>query len=77
MSKFNMDTLAANLRGERAKKRMSMEQVAKAIGVSSSTIKNWESGENIPLIDSIASLAELYGTTVDDLIGFKKAQHSA
>lgn len=77
MNEFNMEVLATNLRIERAKKRMTQEQVAKAIGASQAAVQKWESGESVPLIEAVALLAQLYGTTVDDLIGFKSVKHSA
>lgn len=73
MSKFDMGVLAANLRGERAKARMSQEQVAKAIGGSQGAVQKWESGECVPAVDSVFALAALYGVGIDELCGWKPA----
>lgn len=73
MSKFEMATLAANLRGERAKARMSQEQVARAIHSSQGAVQKWESGECVPGVDSVFALAELYGVGPSELCGWQPA----
>ena len=73
MSKFDMETLAANLRGERAKARMTQEQVARAIGGSQGSVQKWEAGEVVPAVDSVYALASLYGVGISELCGWKPA----
>ena len=78
MSDFDMKTLADNLRGERAKTRMSQEQAARKIGVSQASIQKWEAGEVVPTIESIFALANLYGIEIDTLCGRQApSKHSA
>lgn len=66
---FDKQKLAANLRAERARKGFSQEKVANAIDVSSSAVRNWESAENIPGVESMFALADLYDTSIDELCG--------
>ena len=46
----------------------SQEQIAEKINISRQAYSKWESGATIPDIEKCASLAEVYGTTVDSLI---------
>lgn len=64
-----MKSLAANLRAERARTRLSQRQVAQIVGCSQGALQKWEAGECVPNIDSVWALAELYGVTVDKLSG--------
>lgn len=67
---FDNETLAGNLRANRARVRMSQNEVAKAIGVSEASVNNWENALYIPGVDSIYALADLYHTSIDQLAGF-------
>ncbi len=68
---FNKEMLAANLRGYRARTRMTQEEVAKKIGVNTNTIVNYENGINPPSYETAWKLADLYGVTLDQLGGRK------
>ena len=67
MSEFSMKNMAANLRAERARTRLSQHKVARLVGCSQGALQKWEAGECVPAMDSAYSLAELYGVTVDSL----------
>ena len=64
-----METLGNRLRMFRNEKHMTLDDVAKAIGVSRQTIQRYETGviPNIPP-DKIPKLASLFNTTTDYLI---------
>lgn len=47
---------------------MSQEEVASRIGISRQAYQKWESGESIPDINKCASLASIYGVSIDSLI---------
>lgn len=47
---------------------LSQEKVAERVGISRQAYAKWESGESIPDIDKCASLASLYGVSIDSLI---------
>lgn len=47
----------------------SVYRVAKALGVSKSTVYRWESGESEPGILAVCRLADLLGVTTDELLG--------
>lgn len=64
------DVLAANLRAERARRRLPRAAVAQAAGVSEATVGNYEraGGRKRPDLGTIASLAKVYGLTVQQLM---------
>ena len=47
----------------------SQEQVAKMIGISRQAYAKWENGSTNPDVDRAASLADVYGITLDELMG--------
>ena len=55
------------LRSARTNVGMSREGVAKAVGVSLSTIKNWENGITFPTQPQIEKLCGIYGVPYDGL----------
>ena len=55
------------LRGARANAGMTQDYVAKAIGVSVSTVKNWEKGITFPNQPQIEKLCDLYNVPYDGL----------
>ena len=44
-------------------------QVANALQVSEITVRSWNNGHKKPTIDTLSSLADLYGVTTDYLLG--------
>ena len=46
----------------------SQEEIAGKIGISRQAYAKWESGATVPDIEKSARLAQVYGTTVDDLL---------
>lgn len=67
--KFDSETLAGNLRGLRAKSRMSQQDVADALGVDANTITNYEAGRTVPSFEKAWMLASLFGVSLDALGG--------
>lgn len=52
----------------RTMRGLSQEQVAERIGISRQAYGKWEKGETVPDVEKCAVLAELYGTTIDELV---------
>lgn len=67
--KFDSETLAGNLRGLRAKSRMSQQDVAAALGVDANTITNYEAGRTVPSFEKAWMLANLFDVSLDALGG--------
>lgn len=52
----------------RKEKEMTQEQLAERLGVSNRTVSRWETGSNIPDLDVLIELADLYGVDIRELI---------
>ena len=57
-----------NLRKYRKAAKLTGEQVAREIGVSSQTYWNWEQGRNEPGASKVKPLADLFGVSVEELL---------
>lgn len=60
-----------NLRSLRVEKGYSLQQVAEGTGLPKASLCHWESGERQPAADVLPKLAEFYGITTDELLGYK------
>ncbi len=57
------------IRACREKAGLSQAQLAEAIFATRQTVGNWERGVTLPEIHSLQLLADVFGTTVDELLG--------
>lgn len=64
----NRTQIAANLRAARARRRVTQAQAAEVIGVSVSTLRNWETAHTPVNTDALCELAALYDCDVGDLM---------
>lgn len=76
-----METLGQRVLKLRKDKKMSREALGAKIGVSKTSVKNWEDGENIPKLEYLQLLAEYFKCSVEYLTegtgdgdNFKKIQ---
>jgi len=60
-----------NLPALRKSKGITQEQPSKELSVSRVTLARWESGRFQPSLDYIIKLAEYFGVSIDDLVGYK------
>ena len=58
-----------NLIELRRTRGMSQEELGDAVGVSRQTVSKWETGQTTPEMDKLIALAELFGLTLDALVG--------
>lgn len=61
--------LSKRLMELRMKNGLTQGQVADAVGVSRQSISKWELGEAVPGTEKMKKLGELYGLSVDALLG--------
>lgn len=54
-----------SMKAIRVNKNMKQKEAADAIGVSVSTLKNWESGKSFPNQPMIDKICEVYGVPYD------------
>lgn len=64
--------LGANIKEYRLKKGYTQEQLAYELGVSSQTVSRWENGTTYPDIVMLPIIAELFDTSIDNLIGYTR-----
>lgn len=71
--RFSKEVFAANLRAARAAIRMSQQELADAVGVSQSTIVEYESGDGYtPGADKIVAICRVVKKSPNELIGWKE-----
>ena len=56
-----------NIAAERARKKMSLEDLAKQLGVTRKTIYNWENSGRIPQ-NALEQMSEIFGVSIDYLL---------
>ena len=66
---FNEKIFADKIRSLRISKNMTQGQLAQLINSNNKTVNGWERGIRVPSIDVIWQLADVFGVTVDELIG--------
>ena len=69
--------VAKNLIELRKRKNFTQGELAEMLNYSDKTISKWENGDSLPDISVLASLAEIYGITLDDLIHENAAEKVA
>ena len=60
-----------DLKSLRIEKGYSLQQVADGTGLPKTSLFHWESGTRQPAADVLPKLAEFYGITTDELLGYK------
>ena len=63
------DRMNRRLKEARQQKKIKLTEIAEIIGVSQPTMSSWEAGRADPSLENLVKLAEIYGVTVDYLLG--------
>ena len=66
-----MGIFAERLKELRKERNMSELQLAKVLGVSSTTINRWGRGLRVPNLDSLLLLARFFDVSIDYLCGLE------
>lgn len=64
---MNATLFGTLLKKLRKQANMNQEQLADTLGVSTSAISKWETGKNLPDIEKITALANIFSMSVEDL----------
>lgn len=64
-----MSKLAQNLKANREYAKLSQKDLAKKLNTTYKTISHWETGYSEPSIQQLIELANLFDTTIDELVG--------
>lgn len=67
---------ALNVKNIRVRKELTQAEVAGALGVSSVVYSRYETGARQPSIDILVRLADIFGVTVDYLLGRQDIEDS-
>ena len=60
--------VAKNLAELRKAKNLKQSELGASVGYSDKTISKWENGASVPDIAALASLADFFGVSVDDIL---------
>ncbi len=52
---------------------LSQEELGERLYVSRQTVSQWETGQTVPSVDSLARLREIFGVSIDELLGLTPA----
>ena len=66
-----MKDFSANLRYFRKRKKLTQEELANKLGVIRATYWAYEKGSIMPPYDKLEQLADIFGITIDELMGRK------
>ena len=58
-----------NLKVLRTENKLSQASLAKAVGVTQQCISEWEKGNMEPTLSNLWALSEIFGVTIDELVG--------
>ena len=64
-------SLSENISRLRKEKGMTQEQLAESLGVTFASVSKWERGVATPELNLIAEMADLFGISLDALVGFE------
>lgn len=66
---FNMENVGLKISELRKAKNMTQMELADKMNISFQAVSNWERGNSMPDISKLPELAQLFGVTVDELLG--------
>lgn len=69
--------IGAKIRMLRKEKKMTQEELAEYLHISSQAVSKWETGASSPDIDTLPKLAICFGTTPDNLLDFDQSKLDA
>ena len=68
---FNMQKIGRKIAALRKEKNMTQMELADKLGISFQAVSNWERGNSMPDIAKLPELAEIFGASLDELLGEK------
>ncbi|MBE6759794.1 MAG: helix-turn-helix transcriptional regulator [Ruminococcaceae bacterium] len=69
-------SLSRNIRSLRRERRMTQEMLAEALGVTVGAVHKWETGASLPEIRLLLEMADLFGVSMDALLGYEMRANS-
>ena len=62
-------TLGERIKEQRNKNGFSQEKIADLVGISRQAVTKWESGQSVPSMSNLMTLAEVFGVPLSELAG--------
>ena len=69
-------TVGEKIQTYRKQLGMSQEELGQKLLVSRQTISLWEKGQTVPTIDNLIRLREIFGVSVDEILGFENIEQN-
>ena len=63
-------TIGKNVKRLRQNKGITQEQLGEMLGISSQAVSKWENGSALPDITVLPKLADYFGISIDELMGY-------
>lgn len=63
--------MGGRLRAGRTAKKMTLEEIGKALGVSAQAVSQWEYGQATPAVDKLVTLVQMLELQIDEVLGLK------
>ena len=67
-------SIGTKIKNLRRKRGMTQEQLAEFVGISFQAISKWECGIALPDITLVPRLAQIFGTTTDELFDYHSSE---
>ena len=64
-------SLPDNIRTLRKARKLTQEQLAESLGVTTGAVHKWEAGLSVPELEMLIKMADLFDTSVDSLLGYR------
>ena len=64
-------TIGEKIKSYRKQLGLSQDELGQKLLVSRQTISLWEKDQTVPTIDNLSRLREIFGVSVDEILGFK------
>lgn len=58
-----------NIKKYRTQHNMTQQQLADALHVTQGAVYQWENGKTKPMIAKLLQMAQMFGCTIEDLVG--------
>lgn len=65
----NQSDIHTRLKGIRIQKGYTQEEIANKLNISRQAVSRWETGKASPDVDNLTLLGEIYGVSVDEILG--------
>lgn len=69
-------TVGEKIQQYRKQLKMSQDELGQRLLVSRQTVSLWEKDQTLPTIDNLIRLKEIFGVSVDNILGFENSEQT-